>query len=282
MKTTFHSITIVCAAVILSAAGARASDGNDNSAATPETNAPAATVAPAPAENPPATPAPATPKVTTTTNTVAPTPAPPAATQPLTTEINAPTEAKARLYLNADVGAALQQNTQFHQSMAPTQDATFNPGIRADMDLGYNLDDTWAVELETGVIWNSINNVGGVKLDSISQSLDIYTIPLLANVIYKFPTDGSWTPYVGMGVGGVVSVADFGNATGDSSDTDFTLAWQAEAGLKYALTKNVSIGVAYKYFNTLNQRWFFSNINDHVKFDGVHIHAIVASVTWTF
>ena len=149
------------------------------------------------------------------------------------------------VYLNADVGSALQQNTQFHQSTGPTLDATFNPGVRADIDLGYNLNDTWAVEFETGVNWNSINNVGGVELKSISESLNIYTIPLLANVIYKFPTQSSWTPYVGMGVGGVVSMADFGNATSDSSATCFTFAWQAEAGLKYALTKNVSIGVAY-------------------------------------
>jgi opacity protein-like surface antigen len=187
------------------------------------------------------------------------------------------------LYLNADVGSALQQDTQFHQSNPMRiQGATFNPGVRADVDLGYNLNDTWAVEFETGVNWNSINSVGGLELDSISESFDTYTIPLLANVIYKFPTQSSWTPYVGMGVGGVVSMADFGNATSDSSDTCFTFAWQAEAGLKYALTKNASIGVAYKYFNTLNERWFFSNVNDHVKFDGVHIHAIVASFTWTF
>lgn len=183
------------------------------------------------------------------------------------------------LYLNTDVGSALQQNTQFHLSGWPTtQDATFNPGVRADIDLGYKFDDTWAVEFETGVIWNSIDSIGGF---SVNGSFDIYTIPLLANVIYKFPTGSSWTPYVGMGVGGVVSIADFSNATSGSSDTCFTFAYQAEAGLKYALTKNISIGVAYKYFNTLNQRWFFSNAGS-VKFDGVHIHAIVASFTWTF
>ena len=186
------------------------------------------------------------------------------------------------LYLNADVGSALQQNAQFHQSGFPPQYASFNPGIRADIDLGYKLDDTWAVEFETGVNWNSIDKIGGVSLHSINRSFGIYTIPLLANVIYKLPRDGSLTPYVGMGVGGVCSIAAFSDATSDFSDPCFTFAYQAEAGLKYALTKNISIGVAYKYFNAMDQSWLFNRTAGHVGFDVVHTHVIVASFTWTF
>jgi opacity protein-like surface antigen len=228
--------------------------------------------------------------MTTTTNTVAPIPATPAETQPLTTEINAPTEAKAKLYLNADFGGAFRENAQLRQSqgIVPQYSTTFNPGIRADIDLGYNLNDSWAVELETGFIWNSVDEIGGTPLGSYSQSIDLYSIPVLANIIYKVPTKTSWTPYFGVGAGGVVGIFDFKTSGTDFSDTDFAFAWQAEAGLKYALTKNASFGIAYKFLGTLNQRYYLGGgypggtMNDHVKLDGVYINAVEASFTWTF
>ena len=223
MKTVLRSITKVCAASILSAVGARASDWSDN------------------------------------------------------------------LYLNADGGGAFRENAQLHQSQGtPQYSTTFNPGIRADIDLGYNLNDSWAVELETGFIWNSVDEIGGVPLSSYSQSIDLYSVPVLANVIFKVPTKTSWTPYFGVGAGGVVGICDLNNSGTDYSDTDFAFAWQAEAGLKYALTKNASIGIAYKFLGTLNQRYYLGGgypggtMNDHVKLDGVYMNAVVATFTWTF
>jgi opacity protein-like surface antigen len=188
------------------------------------------------------------------------------------------------LYLNADAGGAFQENAQLRQSLpgyAPLN-CTFNPGIRADIDLGYNLNSSWAVELETGFIWNSMDEVNGVPLSSYSQSIDIYSVPVLANIVYKVPTKTSWTPWFGVGAGGVVGIFDFGTPQGHQRDTDFTFAWQAEAGLKYALTKNASIGIAYKFLGAPNQRWLLNNTGNHVTLDGVYINAVEASFTWRF
>jgi opacity protein-like surface antigen len=186
------------------------------------------------------------------------------------------------LYLNADVGGVFQQEASLIQN-GSSASATFNPGIRADIGLGYDLNDSWAVELETGFMWNSMDKINGVPLSSYSQSVDIYSVPLLANVIYKVPTETSWTPYFGVGVGGVVGIFDLKSSGTDHTDTDFTFAYQAEAGLDYALTENASIGVAYKFLGTLNQHWLLSGSPDnHVTLDGVYIHAVAVRFTWSF
>jgi opacity protein-like surface antigen len=185
------------------------------------------------------------------------------------------------LYLNADAGAAFQQNASLVQN-GVAQNATFNPGLRADITLGYDINDSWAAELETGIIWNSIDQVGGISLGSIDQSVDIYSVPILANIVFKVPTKTPWSPYLGVGAGGVVSTFSFESAGTSYSDTGLTFAYQAKAGLDYALSKNASIGIAYKFLGTFNPRWFLSDAGDHVKLDGVYIHAVVASFTWKF
>lgn len=226
MKTTVRSITMVSAALLMSATGARASGWNDN------------------------------------------------------------LDWSDNLYLSADVGGMFQQGTSLIQN-GSSASVTFNPGVRADIDLGYNLNDSWAVELETGFMWNSMDNVGGRSLSSISQSVDMYSVPILANIIYKVPTKTSWVPYFGVGAGGVVGIYDLKSRGTDYSDTDFTFAYQAEAGLDYALSKNVSVGIAYKFLGALNQHWLLSpklphDTYNHVTLDGVYIHAVVVKFTWSF
>ncbi len=131
-----------------------------------------------------------------------------------------------------------------------------------------------------------MDKVGGVSLSSLpypfNASFDTYTVPLLANIIYKVPLTGSLSPYVGVGVGGAASIAAYSVGGNNVSDYNFVLAYQAEAGLKYAFTKNASLGIAYEFFGTSNPRWYFSQIPDHVKEGGFYTHSITISFTWNF
>jgi len=149
-----------------------------------------------------------------------------------------------RLYLSGDAGAAFTQSV-YDKSDATT--LTFNPGYRADLALGYNINDSWAVELESGVIGNSVDEFRGGPLSRFHQSVDLYQVPLLAKVIYNINTKSAFVPYLGAGAGGVASIFDFNDVGVKKSDTDFTFAYQAEAGLKYLLSKNISIGIGYKF-----------------------------------
>ena len=98
---------------------------------------------------------------------------------------------------------------------------------------------------------------------------------------------GGWTPYVGAGVGGAatyltaqnVPLFGFGCHTSYSS-TDFTFAYQATAGLKYAISENIELGIAYKFTGTTDHNWSDNGVT--FKTDGTVTHAVLASLTWKF
>ena len=189
------------------------------------------------------------------------------------------------LYLSIDGGGVFQQDVTMTETALPgvRENTTFNPGARGDFIVGYNLDKSWAVELESGVICNSIDKIGAVSLDSAGVDFDFCSVPILANVIYKVPTGNAWTPYFGVGAGGVVGRTDYQSPwASHCSDTTLTFAYQAKAGVDYALTKNASFGIAYKFLGAFDQRYYLSTLHDHIKLDGIYTHAVVASFTWNF
>src|SRR5580698_6217478 len=77
----------------------------------------------------------------------------------------------AQVYLNGDVGAAFLQNTTIHNSGGAK--ASFDPGVRGDVALGYNLSDCFAAELETGAIWNKMDKIGGESVSAAGASINL-------------------------------------------------------------------------------------------------------------
>ena len=205
------------------------------------------------------------------------------------------------LYTEVDLGGVYQQeNTTLYQSTGNPLTATFNLGIRGNVALGYDISKSFAVEFDSGVLWNSMDKVGGASLDSKGQSFDTYTVPFLATVIYKFPTKGSWYPYVGVGAGGAASIAaiNLGSGGGFSTSTftcnKFVFAYQVEAGLEYKFTKNFSADVAYQFLGTTDPTWKFTTpagppplgIPPATEYSftekGFYTHSFVLSLTWHF
>jgi len=186
------------------------------------------------------------------------------------------------LYFVEDAGAIFQQDTTLRQTTTPAYTATFHPGVRGDMMMGANLNDTLALELELGFMWNSMDKVGGVSLSSIDQSLDMYSVPVLANLVCRIPTKSAWTPYLGIGAGANVGIMDFKDSGLTYADADVAPAFQAEAGLKYSFSQHAAIGVAYKFFGTLDQRYNLRSIDDRVTLSGVYVHGVYATFTLSF
>ncbi len=200
------------------------------------------------------------------------------------------------LYAKIDGGGMFQQNATLDKTtsssvppaISTSGTATFNFGVRGDIALGYNINKSWAAEFDTGVLWNSMDKVGNNTLGSIGQSADTYTVPFLANFIYKVPIKGPWSSYVGLGVGGAASILSYDNSGYSLSDCNFTFAYQAEAGLKYALSQNASINIAYEFLGMTDPSWNSSltvgatTTDYQFKENGFYTHSIAVSFTWNF
>jgi opacity protein-like surface antigen len=197
-----------------------------------------------------------------------------------------------KFYLDVDGGGAFQQsvsiknNTGFNIS-PPSGDIRFNTGFRTGLGAGYNFCESFAVELDAGIIHNTINTVGQYQLSTYNANAKLDEIPLLLNAIYKFPLKGSFKPYIGAGIGGMAGIFDSSNipfsgsgATPTYKDTDYTFAYQAEVGFKYSLGKNMALGVAYKFIGTTDHSWNDNGIT--LKTDGTMPQSIEATFTWRF
>ncbi|MDB6125950.1 MAG: hypothetical protein JWQ71_4943 [Pedosphaera sp.] len=175
-------------------------------------------------------------------------------------------------YAKVDGGGALQQSFKINNS-----DVAFNPGFRTDIGFGYNFCKAFAVEIEGGSIWNSFDKVGGIPLTSHEEG-DLYQYPFLAKAILKLPFENGLTPYIGGGLGGVASTLHLKNSFFDEGSSDFGFAYQAEAGLKYAINQNIEVGVGYKFLGASGYNFF----HDSLRTDDSFSHAIFASFVWNF
>jgi len=180
----------------------------------------------------------------------------------------------AQTYLAVDGGAMFQQDATVRQTALPDERASFNTGARGDLDLGYNFNPYTAMELEGGFMWNTIDDLNGQSLSAHDQTVDLYSIPLLANFFIKIPTHTPLIPYLGIGAGGNVSIMNYQDKGTTFNETDIEPAVQGEAGLRFMVSPNASFGVGYKFMATAAQRYNFSSLDDHLSIAGIYIHTV--------
>lgn len=185
-----------------------------------------------------------------------------------------------RFYVHADIGPVFIQDLTLHTSFG--RSAThFEPGVRGDAAIGYNLSDSLAVETETGVLWNRVNSFNGFS----ASGTDLYQIPLLENLLYRIHLKHGWTPYVGGGVGAdftvfKTSVISRSGLPESAGGNDVTLGFQAKAGISYAISPNADIDFGYKFLGSLQHDWDVAGFR--YKSDDIYTHAVLVSFCWKF
>lgn len=126
----------------------------------------------------------------------------------------------------------------------------FDTGWLAGVAGGYGWANGLAIEGEysftrNGLDKEHLDNIGTIGVDG-----EIDTQALMINGYYRFDVGGGFMPYLGAGAGvGFVKVSALadGNTTRfHANDTQF--AYQAIAGIAYAITSNVRLGVEYRFF----------------------------------
>ena len=175
-------------------------------------------------------------------------------------------------------------------------------GFRFYVPVGYRVNEWFSLEFAPGVIVNPMNSMNfsgtltvGSNTFSGGSSADVsgylVQVPLLVNFILTIPTDSKCEPFLGGGVGGLFSSMSFnkldapGGTSIDLSGEDATawaLGYSALAGLNYHFSRDISIGVIYKFTGTGDQNYTGSTTANLINTSGTFTHSVQANATIRF
>ena len=198
---------------------------------------------------------------------------------------------KSRFYVGADAGGVITSDPKVKQFLGPVSagaKVSLDPGVHVGFVGGYRLTDFFSVEGETGIYGSNIKNITDATMDGDAT---LANVPFLLNARISIPHGKCpISPYIGGGAGGSATVLSFehhidinGNRL-HGSDADVVFAYQAFAGLRYAITERMGVGVEYHYFVTTGPTWEADGVGspNKITFSGTQNHAITASFDFRF
>jgi opacity protein-like surface antigen len=190
-------------------------------------------------------------------------------------------------YFNADAGVALADKVKLRQFLTPTPGAKIelDPGVRISAAGGYNVNSFFAVQAETGIIYNNIDGVtGGGNIDG-----SLAHVPLLVDAVLRYDKpDCKWVPYIGAGAGGDVSMIALDHvrapsgAVVDGTGSSLVFAWQGFAGARYKFADKMSIGGAYKFFWADGASWDVRRTSGEIRSGSAQVHSFVVDFNMSF
>jgi opacity protein-like surface antigen len=170
------------------------------------------------------------------------------------------------VYLSTEAGGALLQDADItgFAGLPAAGEVSFEPGLRVGVAIGYAVPKTGSgprlrAEVESGLLLNDADEISGPG-GSVSLDATLYQVPVLLNFAVDFVSSSKLTPYLGVGGGGLLAPAQVDNVAGtasDTSDTAVVAAYQAFAGLRWALSERAELGLAYKFLGTPGPTWNF-------------------------
>lgn len=215
-------------------------------------------------------------------------------------------------YIGLQPGGSVVQDINFERVSASgtingtpvtgSLDATLvlDAGFRFDLPIGYRVNEWFSIEFAPGITFNPMNSVqlnssltigsdtfvgGGTP----NLSGNLIQVPLLVNFILTIPTDSSWEPFIGGGIGGIYSSAYFDTISNpnlslslDQEADCWSLGYSALAGLNYHVGNDISVGFVYKFTGTENQTFGGSTLGSLLNSTGTFTHSVSATATFRF
>jgi len=196
-----------------------------------------------------------------------------------------------KFYVAADAGAVVTTDTGleefFGEPLAPNSELTFDPGFRLGVRGGYGVTDWFDAEVETGIMANKINSVTGASETDASLA----NLPLLINARFHCPAFHGVSPYFGGGLGMSTTVlsADalvIGNTILDGSTAGIAFAYQAFAGIRFAINERMGLSLEYHYFATTDTEMeadvTVGTLSDQVRIGGTASHTATIAFDYRF
>ncbi len=157
-------------------------------------------------------------------------------------------------YVTLEGGVNFLQNNDLTITIpGPTEitgELFYNAGWAMGAAGGYGWSNGFALEAEMAYRQNDID---GEEVMGTPMGVDgtESSIAFMGNVIFNMDTGTHLTPFLGAGMGVAVLKVDAQPDVGDKfKDTDTQLAYQAMAGLSYAFSPHLHLGITYIYFAT--------------------------------
>lgn len=201
---------------------------------------------------------------------------------------------KNKFYVEGDIGGAVTVDTQlkeFFGPVFPNSEVKFNPGLWLGLRGGYGLTDWFDVEVETGFVANEIDFV----TSALETDASLVNIPLLLNARFHCPVWYRINPYFGGGLGfsSIILSADdlviagpTGTTSMQGSAAGVVFAYQAFAGLRFAINDRMGLSVEYHYFAATSSEMSadvtVGTFSDTVQFGGTATHAATIAFDYRF
>lgn len=141
-------------------------------------------------------------------------------------------------------------DSRTHATPSVTGTTDMKGGYGANLAVGMPLPNSFRLELEGGYIRNNIDSLSsGGGTAAASGKIETWTG--LLNVYYDLKTNTPWSPYIGAGLGAArhheeVNLPVAGGQIIDDTDTVF--AYQASAGLSYAVNPSTTVFTGYRFY----------------------------------
>ena len=128
-------------------------------------------------------------------------------------------------------------------------EADFKHGHMASAGLGYNLTDTWSVEVEYAHRSNDLDRYYNKTNNSVLSSNGyMKSNSFMVNGIYTFDVDFPVKPVVGFGFGVGHAEIEIVETSGTKDDDDYSYAGQLIVGADWEVTSNIDLFARANYF----------------------------------
>jgi hypothetical protein len=191
-------------------------------------------------------------------------------------------------FMNASVGGSIQgqltarrvlndnRNMQaYPYGPLNAENFTFEPGFRFDVEFGYNIYDWLGVSLQSGVIYNAVNQynlttnetitVSGIDYVAGSYQLpadgELIQVPIQIDGILRWPGATAFKPFIGGGIGAIWQQLDVNNYTLGPNNIQanycrsaFQFGFNGQVGANYTVTPGVDFYGVFKLLGAFTPR----------------------------